>query len=203
MNIDTNGLLSSQCKCCSWEKEFSTRQKFNLGDEDRTFVQSPQSSSDEGQADDSNKKNNNYNDQVSDVGNEVEDGLNDSDDDCSLSDENVVRYFLEEQDESQQYLDLLEEVGGFCQHTSLKCLRNGTEDNSGVPVAILHEIGCTGHSRPYQGPLAQKQLYENLRRKVECELSHISNTLLVQNNATHLWAAIRLQFGRHVFRQRR
>ena len=136
MNIDTNGLLSSQCKCCSWEKEFSTRTEFNLGDEDRAFIQFLQSSLDKGPADDSNKENKKYNGEILDIGNEVEDGLNDSDDDCFISDKNVVRYFLEEQDESQQYLDLLEEVGGFCQHTSLKCLRNGTEDNSGVPVAI-------------------------------------------------------------------
>lgn len=164
MNTDANCRLSIQCKCCSWEREFSRQRKFNLEYEDRTFVEFSQSLSDNSHGDDPNMEDDRHNDENLDMSDEVEEGL---DDDSCLSDENVVRYFLKEEDDSQQYLDLLEEVGGFCQQTNLRHLQNGTEDNSGTPVAILHEMGSTGHSRPYEGPLAQKQLYEKLKRKVK------------------------------------
>ena len=149
METDSHRGSCTECKCCSWEKELSISPKFNLRDENQAFID---------QAGDPKKENDNdENQHMSDM--EDDDG-----DESCLNDKNVVRYFLQEEDYSHHYRDLLEVVGGFCQEISLTDLRDGTKENSEVPVALLHEISCGGRSRPYEGPSSQKQLYEKLSK---------------------------------------
>lgn len=155
METNSHGGLFTACKFCSWEKELSSSPKFNLGDENQAFIDEILNDNQDGEP---NKENDNENQHISDM--EDDDG-----DESCLNDENVVRYFLQEEDYSQRYRDLLEVVGGFCQEISLRDLRDGTKENNEVPVAILHEISCGGHSRPYEGPSSQKQLYQKLSKR--------------------------------------
>jgi hypothetical protein len=171
MNKDTHRVPSHQCRSCCWAKEFTTRRKFNLKYENETFLKFSQGSSGYNyEANDSKDEDNENNDENRDICNDEEDSSNDDDyvNDCGLNERNVIRVFLKEEEDSQQYLDLYEEVEGFCRETSLKDLEDGIKDNSEVPVAILHEMDGT-QCRPHKGLLAQKQLYESLCRKVHCE----------------------------------
>ena len=197
METDTCGGSCRGCKCCAWENEFLRRRKFKLGNGNETFSKLAHGTSDDGPADEVNEGSDNSESRHISV---EEDG--DGDDSCP-NDENIIRFFLKEEDDSQHYLDLLEEVGGFCQGTSLKHLQDGTKDNSVAPVAILHELSCSGHNRPYGGPLAQKQLYEKLCEKVEFHYLHPSGILdmITLERLTHS-VATHLRFGQKSIKRR-
>ena len=85
-----------------------------------------------------------------------------------LQEDDVVRGFMKDGDESDACLPRADKVEQYCFGASLGALQAEKGDVGG-PIAWLDERSCAGEKeqvRKYRGPLTARQLYEQLKRPV-------------------------------------
>ena len=85
-----------------------------------------------------------------------------------LLEDDVVRGFMKDGDESAACLPRADKVEQYCFGASLEALQAEKGDVGG-PIAWLDERSCANGKeqvRKYRGPLTARQLYEQLRRPV-------------------------------------
>jgi hypothetical protein len=85
-----------------------------------------------------------------------------------LEDDDVVRGFMKDVDESDACLPRADKAEQYCFGASLEALQAEKGDIGG-PIAWLDERSCAGgkeQARRYRGPLTAHQLYEQLKRPV-------------------------------------
>jgi hypothetical protein len=121
-----------------WHKEFTTRQKIDGSSENKPYIELFESNS---------GTNSNYH----------------------CTDDNMMRIFMRES-EDLRHRKIIEH---FCGRTPFGDLKLGTAENTIHPVALLDDRNDTGvillprgQCRPFKGPLTQRELYTELRRKV-------------------------------------
>ena len=178
---------------CSWPEKFTKRRQFNRPAENETYIEflrTPKFPGEEDEADVSGEEEDDDDDDdegSSEHGDEdgpPEEKLQDEDeyrnedrDNESSGGYSEVRLFmtgLVGDEEALQYNDQVEVVASFCEQTSIRELERKTGQYR-KRVALLDDRNicgtasdshCTGHCRPYLGPLTSQQLAKELRKKV-------------------------------------
>jgi hypothetical protein len=85
-----------------------------------------------------------------------------------LEDDDVIRGFMKDVDESDACLPRVDKVEQYCFGASLEVLQAEKGDVGG-PIALLDERSSAGgkeQARRYRGPLTARRLYEELKRPV-------------------------------------
>jgi len=93
-------------------------------------------------------------------------------------DENVVRTFMHDLEESDACLPQADKVEAYCFGANLELLRAEEGKASQIPVAYLDERslvegGGPGRSRPYRLPLTSPKLYKELLKPVRCAILNL------------------------------
>ena len=108
-------------------------------------------------------------------------------------DENVVRTFMQDPDESDVCSPQTDMVEAYCVGASLEALRADKGEASEPLVAYLDERefeegGGPGRQRPYREPFTARNLYRELKKPVSfLSLSHICNFAFEKTVKAHAW----------------
>jgi hypothetical protein len=176
---------------CSWPEKFTKRRQFNRPTENVPYIEFLRTPKFPGEDDEANVSSEDEDDEGDEVSSEhgdeegpPEEKLQDEDDHRNedrdsessggYSDVRLFMTGLIGDEEALQYNDQVEEVASFCEQTSIGELERKTGQYR-KRVALLDDRNicgtaldcqCTGHCRPYQGPLTSQQLAKELRKKV-------------------------------------